>query len=78
MTDRRSVTFLRTPSSMAFPVGRLLVSVDGVGYVLAADGWIRLGAILPAVTAELSRAGAEDWCEQEGWDLNLLDEAYRL
>ncbi|AOS65810.1 hypothetical protein [Actinoalloteichus hymeniacidonis] len=78
MTDRRSVTFFRTPASMAFPDGRLLASVGGIGYVLAADGWIRFGATLPISVIELSRSGAEDWCERQGWDLGLLDAAYGL
>ncbi|WP_436493521.1 hypothetical protein [Actinokineospora sp. HUAS TT18] len=73
MTRPEPVRFLRTEASMAFPEGRLLALRDGAVHVLAADGWTRLGRERPSTAVWLSREAAEDWCEREGWDLNLLD-----
>lgn len=64
--------FLRTDPSMAYPDGRLLALRDGVAHLLAPDGWDRLG-VRPGGTTWLTREEAEDWCEREGWDLDLLD-----
>ena len=66
--------FLRTEQTMAFPHGRLIASRDGVNYVLAPDGWDHLAGPRPRHAMYVSREEAEDWCEREGWDLNLLDE----
>jgi hypothetical protein len=68
-----TVRFLRTAASMAFPDGRLLAVRGGQVYLLAADGWTRLGAPRTRSAEGLSREDAEDWCEREGWDLHLLD-----
>lgn len=68
-----TMRYLRTEQTMAFPHGRLLASRDGRVYVLAPDGWDLLGGPRPAHASGLSREEAEDWCEREGWDLNLLD-----
>lgn len=59
---------------MAFPEGRLLALRDGRVHVLAADGWTTLGRDVPPAATWLTREEAEDWCEREGWDLNLLDQ----
>jgi hypothetical protein len=75
MTD---VRFLRTEPSMAFPEGRLLALGDDIVFVLAPDGWDRLGGALPSAATWLTRPDAEDWCEREGWDLHLLDAVPRL
>jgi hypothetical protein len=66
--------FLRTEQTMAFPHGRLIASHDGANYVLAPDGWDPLAGPRPRHAMFLSREEAEDWCEREGWDLNLLNE----
>ncbi|KAA2263033.1 hypothetical protein F0L68_10930 [Solihabitans fulvus] len=58
---------------MAFPRGRLLAAREGQLYVLAPDGWDRLGEKRPSNAAILNRQDAEDWCETEGWNLHLLD-----
>ncbi len=74
MTRPEPVRFLRTEATMAFPEGRLLALRDGQLNVLAPDGWTRLRATRPPGTGWLSREEAEDWCEREGWPLQLLDE----
>jgi hypothetical protein len=66
--------FLRTAQTTAFPHGRLIASHDGPNYVLAPDGWDHLAGPRPRHAMYVSREEAEDWCEREGWDLNLLDE----
>lgn len=58
---------------MAYPEGRLLALRDGVVYVLAPDGWSKLGPDTPRGAGPLAREDAEDWCERQGWDLELLD-----
>jgi len=68
-----TVRFLRTAPSMAFPDGRLLAVRDTQVYLLAPDGWTRLGAPRTRSAEPLDREAAEDWCEREGWDLHLLD-----
>jgi hypothetical protein len=73
MTSVDEVRYLRTEESMAFPYGRLLAVRGGVLHVLAPDGWDRV-ASAAAGARSISREEAEDWCEREGWDLNLLDE----
>jgi hypothetical protein len=78
MSRAEAVRFLRTEPTMAFAEGRLLALRDGQLYVLAPDGWARLGGSLPASAAALSRQDAEDWCEREGWDLHLLDQVPQL
>ncbi|GLZ34346.1 hypothetical protein Lesp02_65330 [Lentzea sp. NBRC 105346] len=65
--------YMRTEQTMAFPHGRLLAARDGRVFVLAPDGWDPLGGSDPRHASTLSREEAEDWCEREGWDLNLLD-----
>lgn len=65
--------YLRSEETMAFPHGRLLAATDGHMFVLAPDGWDLLGGTRPRRASSLSREEAEDWCEREGWDLNLLD-----
>ncbi|AUS78437.1 hypothetical protein C1701_08715 [Actinoalloteichus sp. AHMU CJ021] len=72
----REVTYLRTSATMAFPAGRLLGVVGGQGYVLAPDGWARLGSTLPSTVAEIGREEAEEWCEDQGWPLTLLDDSW--
>jgi hypothetical protein len=74
MTRPEEVRFLRTQSTMAFPDGRLLALRDGMLHVLAPDGWTRLRTERPRGTTWLTRLEAEDWCEREGWPLNLLNE----
>ncbi|GLY51968.1 hypothetical protein Lesp01_56240 [Lentzea sp. NBRC 102530] len=66
--------FLRTEQTMAFPHGRLIASRDGVNFVLAPDGWDHLAGPRPRHAMLVSREDAEDWCEREGWNLDLLDE----
>lgn len=73
MTRPVAVRFLRTEATMAYPDGRLLALRDGRLHVLAPDGWSRLGQGRPPGTEWLNRQDAEDWCEQQGWDLGLLD-----
>jgi hypothetical protein len=58
---------------MAYPEGRLVALRDGLLHVLAPDGWSKLGAAATPNADRLSREDAEDWCEQQGWDLHLLD-----
>lgn len=64
---------MRTEATMAYAAGRLLAVTDVGLYVLAPDGWSHLSAPTPRHADRLSRADAEDWCERQGWDLELLD-----
>lgn len=64
---------MRTEPTMAYPEGRLLAARDGTVHVLAPDGWSKLGDRTPQNAGPLSREDAEDWCEQQGWELDLLD-----
>lgn len=73
MTRPEPVRFMRTEATMAYPDGRLLALRDGLLYVLAPDGWSRLGPAVPEDAEPLVREDAEDWCEHQGWDLELLD-----
>lgn len=73
MTRPEPVRFIRTEAAMAYPEGRLLAVRDRELYVLAADGWSRVTADMPSNAAPLTREEAEDWCERQGWDLELLD-----
>lgn len=68
---------MRTEATMAYPEGRLLAARDGVVHVLALDGWSKLGSGIPRGADPLSREDAEDWCEQQGWELDLLDRVPR-
>ncbi|PPK70502.1 hypothetical protein V5P93_000618 [Actinokineospora auranticolor] len=74
MTRPDAVRFLRTEPTMAFPDGRLLAIRAGEVHVLAPDGWVHLGRVKPPSADYLSRESAEDWCEREGWPLDLLNE----
>ena len=58
---------------MAFPEGRLLAVRDGASYVLAPAGWSPLTSGIPPHAEPLTREEAEDWCERQGWHLELLD-----
>lgn len=58
---------------MAFPAGRLLAARDGALYVLAPDGWAALALDIPTGARPMTRGDAEDWCQRQGWDLELLD-----
>lgn len=78
MSRPEAVRFLRTEPTMAFPQGRLLAQRAGQLYVLAPDGWTRLGGARPAGPEPVSREDAEDWCEREGWDLHLLEQVPRV
>jgi hypothetical protein len=78
MTRPEPVRFLRTEPTMAFPDGRLLAVRERQFYVLAPDGWARLGGTRPTGPSPVSREEAEDWCEREGWDLHLLDQVPTL
>jgi hypothetical protein len=60
---------------MAYPGGRLLALRAGQYHVLAVDGWTRLGRGRPAGSDWLTRADAEKWCAEAGFDPRLLDEA---
>jgi hypothetical protein len=73
MTRPEPVRFIRTEATMAFPGGRLLAIRDAALYVLAPDGWSTLTAVIPPHADPLTRQDAEDWCEHQGWDLELLD-----
>ncbi|MFD9734493.1 hypothetical protein [Umezawaea sp. NPDC059074] len=73
MTSVDEVRYLRTEASMAFPHGRLLALRAGALHVLAPDGWDRVGRTA-AGARSISRVEAEDWCETEGWALDLLDQ----
>jgi hypothetical protein len=73
VTGTGVVRYLRTAATMAYPHGRLVAARSDVGYVLAPDGWIRLGAIPRSHGAPLTRQEAQDWCERHGWDARLLD-----
>ncbi|MCS7478950.1 hypothetical protein ACFFQW_36460 [Umezawaea endophytica] len=73
MTSVDEVRYLRTEASMAFPHGRLLALRGGSLHVLAPDGWDRVARTASGARS-ISRVEAEDWCESEGWDLDLLDE----
>lgn len=64
---------MRTQVTMAYPEGRLLAARNGAVHVLAPDGWSKLGASPPPNAEPLSREDAEDWCERQGWELDLLD-----
>ncbi|MEJ2853846.1 MULTISPECIES: hypothetical protein [unclassified Saccharothrix] len=72
MEVKMDVRYLRTEPTMAFPRGRLLAVRGGRLYVLAPDGWDVIGGRAERARP-VSRLEAEDWCEHEGWDLNLLD-----
>jgi hypothetical protein len=78
MTRSEPVRFLRTEPTMAFPEGRLLALREAQLYVLAPDGWTRLGETRPSAATPITRPDAEDWCEREGWELHLLDEVPTL
>lgn len=58
---------------MAFPEGRLLALRAGRLHLLAPDGWTELRMERPRGSTWLTREEAEDWCEREGWPLDLLD-----
>lgn len=73
MTRPEPVRFIRTEATMAYPEGRLLAVWDREVLVLAPDGWSRLPADVPPDAEPLTREDAEDWCERQGWDLELLD-----
>jgi hypothetical protein len=73
MTRAAAVRFLRTEPTMAYPEGRLLAVRERTLHVLAPDGWSMLGQPPPPNVDPLTREEAEDWCEREGWDLELLD-----
>ena len=73
MTRPEAVRFLRTQATMAFPEGRLLALHAGRLHVLAPDGWTQLRMERPRGSTWLTREEAEDWCEREGWPLNLLN-----
>jgi hypothetical protein len=64
---------MRTEATMAFPEGRLLAVRETALYVLAPDGWSKLATAVPPHADPLTREAAEDWCEGQGWDLELLD-----
>ncbi len=66
------VRYLRTEPTMVFPRGRLLAVRAGRLHVLAPDGWDPIGGRAEHARP-VTREEAEDWCEHEGWDLNLLD-----
>ena len=68
---------MRTEATMAYSEGRLLAVTDEGLYVLAPDGWSHLSATAPAHAERLTREDAEDWCERQGWDLELLDSVPR-
>jgi hypothetical protein len=74
VTGTEVVRYLRTTSTMAYPHGRLVAIRSGVSYVLAPDGWIRLGPVRCPYGAPLTRQEADDWCERHGWEARLLDE----
>jgi hypothetical protein len=61
-----------TEAVMAYPEGRLLAVRDSELYVLAAHGWSRIPADVPRNAMPLTREEAEDRCERQGWDLELL------
>lgn len=73
MTGPEVVRYLRTTATMMYPHGRLVAVVSGITYVLASDGWIRLGAVRPPSGEPLTRQEADDWCQRHGWDACLLD-----
>jgi hypothetical protein len=62
---------------MAYPEGRLLAVRESVRHVLTPDGWAPLSAPVPAGAETLTRQDAEDWCERQGWDLELLNDVPR-
>lgn len=72
MTSVDEVRYLRTEASMAFPRGRLLALRGESLHVLAPDGWDRVARTASGARS-ISRVEAEDWCESEGWNLDLLD-----
>jgi hypothetical protein len=73
MTRPETVRFLRTQAPMAFPEGRLLALRAGRLHLLAPDGWTELRMERPRGSTWLTREEAEDWCEREGWPLDLLN-----
>jgi hypothetical protein len=73
MTRPAAVRFLRTEATMAYPDGRLLALRDNRLHVLAPDGWTAVAPGRPPGAEPLSREEAEDWCEHQGWPLDLLD-----
>jgi hypothetical protein len=73
MTRPEPVRYIRTEATMAFPDGRLIAIRDTALYVLVADGWSTLTSEVPPHAVPLTREDAEDWCEHQGWDLELLD-----
>ncbi|HEX3589235.1 MAG TPA: hypothetical protein VHV74_06345 [Pseudonocardiaceae bacterium] len=77
MTRPQPVRFLRTEATMAYPEGRLLCVAGTAMYVLAPDGWTKLSGPVPDSAAPLSVRDAEDWCERQGWDLELLSSVPR-
>lgn len=68
---------MRTEATMAYPEGRLIAVRDAVPHVLGPNGWSRLGEAVPPSAEPLTREEAEDWCEQQGWDLELLNSVPR-
>jgi len=74
MTRPESVRYLRTEPTMAFPDGRLLARKRRQLYVLAPDGWTRLGVDRPVDAKPLTREEAEDWCEREGLDWQAFEQ----
>ncbi|MFC0547015.1 hypothetical protein [Kutzneria chonburiensis] len=73
MTRPESVHYLRTEPTMAFPDGRLLARKQRELYLLAPDGWTRLGVDRPVDAKPLTRQEAEDWCEREGIDWQAFE-----
>jgi hypothetical protein len=78
MTRSEPVRFMRTEATMAYPEGRLLAVAESTPYVttlyvLAPDGWSHLSGATPPHADPLTREDAEDWCERQGWDLELPD-----
>lgn len=74
MTRPESVRYLRTEPTMAFPDGRLLARKQHQLYLLAPDGWTRLGDDRPIDAKPLTRPEAEDWCEREGIDWHAFEQ----
>ena len=64
---------MRTEATMAYPEGRLVAVRDALLYVLAPDGWSSWARPPHPTPDPLTREEAEDWCERQGWDLELLD-----
>ena len=74
MTRPESVQYLRTEPTMAFPDGRLIARKQRQLYLLAPDGWARLGADRAIDAKPLTREEAEDWCEREGIDWQSFEQ----